>query len=76
MNTLNEKELEKVIGGTNAHSDEKAVFKSKKDEFEAAWDALNMEKKGFTGNMRAELFDDWEEAEYSPSAVIFLSKIK
>ncbi|MBQ6587397.1 MAG: bacteriocin [Butyrivibrio sp.] len=74
MNTLNDKELEKVIGGTNAHTDEKGMFKIKKEEFEAAWDALNMEKK-YTGNMRAEIFEDWEAADYKPSAVKYLSKM-
>ena len=74
MSILNDNDLEKVVGGTFAHSGEKAVFATKKEEFEAAWDALKMEQKGYTGNMRAELFDDWEGNGYTPSAVKFLSK--
>lgn len=76
MSILNDNDLEKVVGGTNAHTGENAVFASRKEEFEAAWDALKMEKKGYTGNMRAELFDDWEDTNYSKSAVSFLAKIK
>ena len=76
MNKLDENVLEQVAGGrgTNANTDEKAVFATKKEEFEAAWDALKMEQNGYTGNMRAELFEDWEELYYKPSAVKFLSK--
>ncbi|WP_029231662.1 hypothetical protein [Butyrivibrio sp. VCB2006] len=73
---MDERDLEMVVGGTKAHSDEKAIFTTKKEEFEAAWDGLGMEKKGYTGNMRAEIFDDWEAAEYKPSAVKFLAKYK
>lgn len=76
MSILIDNDLEKVVGGTIAHAGEKAVFATKKEEFEAAWDALKMEKKGYTGNMRAELYDDWESTDYSTSAISFLAKIK
>lgn len=71
---LSENELEKVIGG--AEVVQQTLDKTKKQEFEAAWDALKMEQKGYTGNMRAELFEDWEMADFKPDAVSFLSKIK
>lgn len=73
---LKDSELEKVVGGKNLTGDELEGFASRKKEFEAAWDALKMEEKGYTGNMRAEVFDEWEGAGYKPDAVTFLSKIK
>ena len=72
---LSDIELERVNGGAGT-AKQQSLDKTKKQEFEAAWDALNMEQKGYTGNMRAELFEDWEVAEFQPDAVSFLSKIK
>ena len=72
---ISDSELEKVTGGIETIKPI-AVDKTRKQEFEAAWDALKMEQKGYTGNMRAELFEDWEMAEYQPDAVTFLSKMK
>ena len=71
---LSDSELEKVTGG--AETVKPSMDKTRKQEFEAAWEALSMEKKGYTGNMRAELFEDWEMADYTPEAVTFLSKVK
>ena len=73
---LNDEELNNVVGGKNMTGDELQGFATKKAEFETAWEALKMEQKGYTGNMRAELYDEWEAAGYKPDAVSFLSKLK
>ena len=71
---LNDNELSQVVGGTKEAV--ASLDKTKKAEFEAAWDALKLDEKGYTGNMRAEIFEDWEAAGFEVSATSFLSKIK
>ena len=73
---LNDDELQNVAGGKNMTGSELQGFTTRKAEFENAWDALKMEQKGYTGNMRAELFDEWEAAGYTPDAVAFLGRLK
>jgi len=70
---LNEQELEQVAGGARSSEDS---FTTRRNEFESAWTSLRMESKGYTGNKKAELFEEWEMAGYSPDAVAFLSKLK
>ncbi len=72
-NLLDDDELEQVIGGAN----KKMSFEEKRDRFEIAWDLLKMEAKGFTGNRKAQLFEEWEMAGGdSPSSFLtsFLKK--
>ncbi|WP_034452828.1 hypothetical protein [Butyrivibrio sp. AE2032] len=67
---LNETELETVNGGTNLID----VAVSKKADFDKAWNSLGMEKKGFSGMARAELFDKWERGGYSADPTTFILK--
>ena len=71
---LNEKELAGVSGGRNRTAKAAADPYTKKKEFEAAWATLGLDAKGYSGMKRAELFDEWELAGYTPDAVTFLSK--
>ena len=66
---IEENELEKVSGGkkaANAPVDRRA-------EFEQAWTILHMESKGYSGMARAEMYDSWERASFSPDATTFLT---
>lgn len=76
LKQMSDDELKNVVGGKNMTGNELQGFTTRKAEFENAWEALKMEQKGYTGNMRAELFDEWEAAGYKPDAVSFLGKIK
>ncbi len=67
-NAINVDDLAKVVGGT-----ENTTFESKRTEFEAAWKNLEMDQKGFSGMKKAELFDEWEFAKYTPEATVFLA---
>lgn len=71
MKTLNEQELEGVVGGANNQE-----FATRKKEFEAAWVILGMDEKGITGNRMAELYDEWEMSGYKNGAAAFLSSVK
>ena len=55
---LDDADLEKVIGGAIKPK----TFEERRDEFELAWGLLKMEAKGFTGNYKAELFEEWEHS--------------
>ena len=70
---LNENDLESVVGGKKINVKKESLFSLKKSEFEAAWDKLGMEKKGYTGNMKAEMFEEWESTGYKIDAVTFLT---
>ena len=66
---LNETELEKVSGGksaSNAASDKNA-------EFEKAWNILGMERKGYSGMARAEMYDSWEREGFKSDAITFIT---
>lgn len=76
LKQMSDDELKNVVGGKNMTGNELQGFTTRKAEFENTWEALKMEQKGYTGNMRAELFDEWEAAGYKPDAVSFLGKIK
>ncbi len=67
---LNERELEAVSGGAKLID----LSVSKKDDFDKAWSSLGMEKKGFSGMARAELFDKWERGGYSADPTTFILK--
>ena len=71
--SFNDGALAAVAGGVRSSG---AVRERKKQEFEAAWSSLNMDGKGFSGMKKAEIFDDWEFAGYSPDAVSYLIGIK
>ncbi len=76
MNTaMNDNELEKVVGGTSAGTTGKVGITTKKQEFEAAWNALKLEQQ-YTGMKRAELYDEWEAAGFKPDATTFLLSLK
>ncbi len=66
---LKDHELELVSGG--AHSKSKA--EGKKAEFDQAWNLLGMERKGYSGMARAELYDKWESNDYSTDATTFIT---
>ncbi len=66
---IDEKELEKVSGGKKAAS----TSVDRKAEFEQAWNILHMESKGYSGMARAELYDNWERAGFTPDATTFLT---
>ena len=72
---LNDDELMNVVGGKNMTENELQGFTTRKAKFENAWDALKMEQKGYTGNMRAELFDEWENSESEVDAMTFLTTV-
>lgn len=57
-NLLSDDDLEQVIGGAGKTK----TFEQRRDEFELAWEILKMEAKGFTGNRKAELFEEWEQS--------------
>ena len=71
MELLDEKALATVVGGASG-----AVEGRKKQEFEAAWSSLNMDGQNISGMKKAEIYDDWEFAGYTPDAVSFLIGIK
>lgn len=71
---LNEDELMGVVGGKKSQS--KAQVKArakKKKEFDAAWKSLDMDGKGVSGMKRAEIFDEWEMAQFSDDAATFIA---
>ena len=71
---LNDAELSGVSGGRRSASKTAADSYNKKKEFESAWATLGMEARGYTGMKRAELYDEWELAGFTPDAVTFLSQ--
>ncbi len=73
---LNEKELENVVGGKMAKTSDTVDFSSKRTEFDNAWQFLEMEKKGYTGNMRVQMFEEWESTGFKSDAVKFISEGK
>ena len=66
---LNEETLADISGGLMKASDE---LSQKKAAFEKAWDLLGLDAKGYSGMRMAQLFDDWELADFKPDAVAFL----
>ena len=66
---LNETELEKVSGGRKANS----VSVDRTAEFEQAWTILGMERKGFSGMARAEMYDNWERSGFTQDATTFIT---
>lgn len=72
---LTDEELKGVSGGAGKAIDPK--FDKERKAFEDAWDNLEMEKKGYSGMQRAELYDQWQEKKssngYTPE--VFLSKL-
>jgi hypothetical protein len=48
-------------------------FDARRKEFDDAWTKLEMEKKGFSGMQRSELFDEWQMNKTDCSASAFLS---
>ncbi len=65
-NMLNDNELSQVVGGAgNVQNADKIK------EFSEAWDALDMEGKGYSGIARGELYDKWERSK-GKSAAAFL----
>lgn len=70
MIELNDKQLEKVSGGTPELED------IKRDEFETAWVDLQMNTV-FKGKAKLEeLYNMWQSAGYKPAAKNFLKAIK
>ena len=70
MVELNEMQLEKVSGGTPELED------VKRDEFENAWVALQMNTV-FPGKTKLEEFYKiWQSAGYKPDAKVYLKAIK
>ncbi len=69
-NRIDEKNLEKVSGGTAELED------IKKEEFEKAWNTLKLDEKGFTGTELEDLFTQWQAKGYKPDAVTFLKTCK
>ena len=68
-NKLNDKDLAQVAGGRRAEADD---FDLKRNEFETAWTSLNMEKEGYSGMRKAEMFDEWESTGYKTDAKSFI----
>ena len=68
---LRDEDLEKVAGGRLAKAAAGAEPKNK--EFEAAWKALGLDSK-YSGMKRAEIYDEWEMAGFTPEATAFLAK--
>ena len=64
---LTDDALMRVTGGAGPQ------FDARRKEFDDAWAKLEMEKKGFSGMQRAELFDDWQKNKTDSSASTFLS---
>jgi hypothetical protein len=56
---LTDEELKGISGGAGKAIDPK--LEKERKAFEDAWDKLDMEKKGYTGMQRAELYDQWQE---------------
>ena len=68
---MNLDDLNEVTGGK---SNGTSLFSIKKAEFDKAWDALSAKNENLTGTMRAQLLEKWEQANYTPSADIFLKR--
>lgn len=68
VNDISLDEMDKVTGGTSS-----TQLDANRKEFEEAWDALGMTRKGYSGMRKSELFDEWEMAGYRPDAKVFLS---
>ena len=69
-NLLSDDDIEQVIGGAN----KRMSFEERRDMFDVAWELFKMEDKGFTGNRKAELFEEWEMADDNDSPSGFLTK--
>ena len=67
---IDEKDLEKVSGGTAEYED------IKREEFEIAWDSLRLDESGHTGTELEDLFTQWQKDGYKPDANIFLKTCK
>ena len=67
---LSEEVLQGISGGAASQ------FEEKRAQFEAAWDSLQMTKKGFSGMRMAQIFDEWEMSGYKPEAIVFLAQYK
>ncbi|MCR5402982.1 MAG: hypothetical protein K6E91_04075 [Butyrivibrio sp.] len=71
---LNEDELLGVVGGKQDGS--KKIEKNnpqKKKDFEKAWKSLKMDEKGVSGMKMAEVYDEWEMADFSSDATAFIT---
>ena len=66
MGMINDKDLEKVSGGTAEYED------IKREEFEKAWDSLQLDAKGHTGTELEDLFTQWQMVGFKPDAATFL----
>ena len=64
---LGDEALQAVTGGAGGPQ-----FDVKRKEFDDAWVAAGMEKKGFSGMQRSELFDEWQLNKDGRSATTFL----
>ena len=62
--------LENVTGGTAEFED------IKREEFEKAWDGMNLDAKGHTGTELEDLFTLWQQSGFKPDAVSFLKNSK
>ncbi len=69
-NIIDDEMLDQVTGGA------KLTFEQKKKAFELAWDTLMMEAKGFSGNRKAELFEEWDSESGKKTASDFLTQFK
>ncbi|MCR4762303.1 MAG: hypothetical protein K5696_02125 [Lachnospiraceae bacterium] len=72
-NRLDDSLLDEVSGGTDD-----AGLDQRRLSFQAAWRTLDMEGKGFSGNQRAEFFEEWDASrtKSKKSAAEFLKDIK
>ena len=66
---LDEKALENVSGGKKASS----AQVDRTAEFEQAWTILGMERKGYSGMARAEMYDSWERGGFAQDATTFIT---
>ena len=82
VNELNVNDIEKVAGGTcfdpagkNAPDNGGDLAEAKRAEFEAAWNFLKMDSKGYSVNHKAAIFKEWELNDYQPGAMEFLKSL-
>ncbi len=71
-NIMSEEALTAVAGGAKSVN---LSEDSKKKLFEAAWTGLKMDDMKISGMKKAEMFDEWEMAGFTPDAVTFLSGV-